>query len=269
MGYPRGVQLRHLAPIALVAGCVLAGCASGPGYKLPPEGGQPDYQLGASYPPPAGVDIVARDRTADAPDGTYGICYLNGFQTQPGEAWDQELLMRDEAGEPLIDPNWPDETLLDTSTSRNREAIAERMRPWIEECATKGFDAVEFDNLDSHLRSGGALTFDDNFALARTLVAIAHDAGLAAGQKNSSEHSRQLKDEAGFDFAVTEECGVFDECDAYRDVYGPHVIGIEYTDTDLDFAAACADGILPASVVLRDRDLVGPDDPAYRFEVCR
>lgn len=96
----------------------------------------------------------------------------------------------------------------------------------------------------------------------------AHGAGLAAAQKNSSESSQRLRDEAGFDFVVAEECAVFDECDAYREVYGEHVIDIEYSDTDLDFARACADGVLPASAVLRDRLLTGPDDPDYVFETC-
>lgn len=258
----------RLLVITIAALCLLSGCATAStGVTLPPEGGTPDYQLGAAYAPPAGVDIVARDRTAPAPQGVYAICYVNGFQTQPGDDWDERMLLHDASGVPLTDPNWPDETLLDTSTAANRRAIADRVGPWIRGCADAGYDAVEFDNLDSHLRSDSALTFDDNLALARLFIDIAHDAGLAAGQKNSGEHSRRLH-EAGFDFAVAEECAVFDECDAYRAVYGPHVIDIEYTDTDLDFRRACADGLLLPSTVLRDRDLVGPDDPDYAFDTC-
>ena len=71
---------------------MLTGCAGEPQITLPPDGGTPDYQLGAAYPPPDGVEIVARARTASPPPGVYAICYINGFQTQPGEDWDDDLL---------------------------------------------------------------------------------------------------------------------------------------------------------------------------------
>src|SRR5262247_2141813 len=53
---------------------------------LPPENAGLDYQLGGAYPPPSGVQIVSRDRTASPAAGLYSICYVNGFQIQPGEA---------------------------------------------------------------------------------------------------------------------------------------------------------------------------------------
>ena len=75
-----------------------------------------------------------------------------------------------------------------------------------------------------------------------------------------------LREEAGFDFAVVEECAEFDECEAYEAVYGDHVIAIEYDGTV--FLTACSDGQLPESAVLRDRDLSAPEDPGYVFELC-
>lgn len=235
---------------------------------LPPIGAVPDYQLGASYPPPAGVTVVARDRTEAPPEDVYSICYLNGFQTQPGELadWPGDLILHND-DEPVFDPDWPDEALLDTTTESNREAIAAIVVPWIRGCADSGFDAVEFDNLDTYTRSDGALTLADNLALAATLVAAAHDAGLAAGQKNAAEDAAVLRDEAGFDFAISEECAAYDECDAYADVYGEHVIDIEYGDPAA-FAAACEEDRMPRSAVLRDRGLTAPGDPDYVFELC-
>jgi hypothetical protein len=52
-------------------------------------------------------------------------------------------------------------------------------------------------------------------------------------------------------------------------VYGEHVIDIEYTD-DLrgEFADVCADPQVPASTILRDRDLTTPDSAEYVFESC-
>ncbi|WP_260857282.1 endo alpha-1,4 polygalactosaminidase [Microbacterium sp. 1.5R] len=236
-----------------------------------PSGAQPDYQLGGAYDPADGVGIVGRDRSDEPADGVYSICYVNGFQTQPGEldAWPDDLLLQD-AGEPVFDPDWPDEALLDTSTGEHRERIAEIVGPWIDGCADAGFDAVEFDNLDSYTRSDDALSLDDNLALGALFVARAHSSGLAAGQKNAAEDAVALRDRAGFDFAVVEECAAYEECGAYTAVYGDQVIDIEYTDgLPRPFAEMCADPDSPASMVLRDRDLQPGGAEGHVFETCR
>ena len=246
------------------------GTGSSADVALPPTGALPDYQLGGAYDPPEGVGIVGRDRSAEPAAGLYSVCYVNGFQTQPGEldAWPDDLLLRD-GDEVVFDPDWPDEALLDTGSAAQRSRIAEIVIPWIEGCADSGFQAVEFDNLDSFSRSGGALSLDANLALAELLVDAAHGVGLAAGQKNAAEHADVLKERAGFDFAVTEECAAYAECGAYTAVYGAHVIDIEYTDQlPRPFTEMCADPDAPASTVLRDRDLVTPDDEGYVFAGC-
>ena len=241
---------------------LLSGCAAGF-----PEGAQPDYQLGGAYDAPAGVGIVARD-SQERPAGVYDICYVNGFQTQPGVEWPDALLLHDETGAPLIDPNWPDETLLDLSTAEQREQASVIIGESIDRCADAGFDAVEFDNLDSFTRSGGLLTEGNNVAFATTLAELAHDNGLLAGQKNSAELSANGP-AIGFDFAVAEECHRWDECAAYTEVYGDHVVDIEYFD-DLrgSVATVCADENTPALTVVRDRNLTTPESADYRYEVC-
>lgn len=244
--------------------------AGSPGVTLPPAGAVPDYQLGGAYDPATGVGVVGRDRGDDPADGVYSICYVNGFQTQPGELdeWPDDLLLQGDDG-PVFDPDWPDEVLLDTSTSARREAIAALVGPWIEGCAAAGFQAVEFDNLDTYSRSDGALSLDDNLALATLFVEIAHDAGLAAGQKNAAEDAVDLHERAGFDFAVVEECAAYRECGAYTAVYGDHVIDIEYTDElPRPFAEVCADPETPDSVVLRDRRLLTVGTEGHVFETC-
>lgn len=239
-------------------------------FALPPAGATPDYQLGGAYEPAAGVGIVGRDRSDDPAEGLYSICYVNGFQTQPGEleSWPEDLLLQRD-GAPVFDPDWPDEALLDTSTDDRRQRVAEVVGPWIQGCADAGFDAVEFDNLDSYTRSADALSLEDNLALAKLLVDIAHDSGLAAGQKNAAEDAARLHEDAGFDFAVVEECGAYDECAAFTDVYGEHVVDIEYSDElPRAFAEMCVDDESPPSMVLRDRDLVTPGHEEYVFETC-
>ncbi|GAA2461962.1 endo alpha-1,4 polygalactosaminidase [Agromyces soli] len=244
--------------------------STAPGVVLPPAGVVPDYQLGGAYEPAEGVGVVARDRSAPPAAGRYSICYVNGFQTQPGELeeWPAELLLQRD-GAPVFDPDWPDEALLDHSTPERRAAIAALVGPWIAGCAEAGYDAVEFDNLDSYTRSHGALTLDGAVELAGMLVAAAHALGLAAGQKNAAEDAAVLRERAGFDFAVTEECAAYEECGAYAAVYGDRVIDIEYADElPVPFAELCRSPDAPRSMVLRDRQLTVPGEPAYVFETC-
>ncbi|WP_437583773.1 endo alpha-1,4 polygalactosaminidase [Paramicrobacterium sp. CJ85] len=249
----------------------------------PPPPGAFDYQLGGAYAPPDDVAIVVRDSTASPLATAYSVCYVNAFQTQPGEqdAWEGLILL--DGREPVADPAWPDELLLDTSSAQLRTAIAERLQTPLEHCADAGFDAVEFDNLDSYERSSGALTLEDNAALAAELIERAHGLGLAAAQKNAAEllaahlPSSGSSASAGpdtahggderragldFDFAIVEECGAFDECDAFMAHY-EIVLDIEYDATAFD--DACEDGSLPAAAILRDLDLVAGGEPRLRL----
>jgi hypothetical protein len=52
---------------------------------------------------------------------------------------------------------------------------------------------------------------------------------------------------------VSEECGRYDECDAYVDDFGDQVLMIEYRAAD--FEATCSAYAATHAVVLRDRDL--------------
>jgi len=264
--------------VAAVSVLALAGCAATPA-PTPEETGTDawsgafDYQLGGGYEPADGVTIVARDRTDSPADGLLNICYVNGFQSQPQEAdfWLNEhpdLLLRDTGGEPIVDENWPDEFLFDTSTEDKRGRLAEIIFGWIDGCAADGFQAVEFDNLDSFLRSDGQLDVEDNVALASALASRVHENFLMAGQKNAAELTGRGAD-IGFDFAVAEECYRWDECASYTDAYGEYVVNTEYTD-DLRGSVEdmCADPSAPPLTIVRDRDLVTPDDPEYHYESC-
>ncbi|AQP47063.1 hypothetical protein BW730_05565 [Tessaracoccus aquimaris] len=253
-----------------VLACLLAaGCGAAQEGVQAPTGARPDYQLGTAYPPADDVEILVRDRTASPVEGLYNVCYVNAFQSQPGEeqGWESAGLLLLDGGVPVVDEEW-DEALLDTSTPDARQAVAEVVGGWIDGCAEDGFAAVEFDNLDSHLRSHGLLTVDDNLALASLLVDRAHRAGLAAGQKNAAELVDRAR-EIGFDFAVAEECQEYDECDAYTEAYGRGVIQVEYADQpESNLAESCAARGGEISVVRRDRDLVAPGEEGYLAQWC-
>lgn len=295
------------ASAAALATLALASCApavTGPtAIALPPANGTFDYQLGGAYPPADDVEVVSRDRTGRPVPGVYSICYVNLLQTQPDEPgqsaddppygttawWEQnhpELLLRDVDGALVMDDVWG-EALFDVRTPARREALLAVQRDWIDGCAEAGFDAVEPDNLDTHTRSGGLLTFAQTRAYLELVVPLAHARGLAIAQKNTAgvdgygdtgDRFVGTDPPQGFDFAIAEECGVYDECAAYTAVYGDLVYEIEYTDDNPTvtrdgemrtvYAWACLDRGASISVLLRDRELVPAGDPAYHVETC-
>lgn len=261
--------MKRLAVVAVVlGGCALSESAGDGPVELPPANGELDYQLGGAYEPPADVEIVSRDRL-DPPDaGRYSICYVNGFQTQPDEAafWSDrpELVLFDDGGAPRMDPEWPGELILDTSTPAKRAELVEIVGEWIDGCAAAGFDAVEIDNLDTFTRFADALDEESAVAYARALADRAHEAGLAIGQKNTAElvdrHS-----ETTFDFAVVEQCNEYEECDVFIAGYRDQVYVIEYEPAA--FAAGCA-AYPELSIVLRDVELSTPDAATYVRYQC-
>ncbi|HEY0448675.1 endo alpha-1,4 polygalactosaminidase [Actinophytocola sp.] len=260
-------MLRLVVLLALVvAGC---GRADGSSVAAFPADVPADYQLGGAYPPPDGVGLVVRDRTAAPADGAYNVCYVNGFQTQPDAiGWwrreHDELLLRDAHGNYVEDKEWG-ELLLDITTPANREAIAGIVGPWIAGCAADGYEAVEIDNLDTYDRSGGLVDRSAALAYATLLTRAAHDANLAIGQKNAPDIAAEAH-AAGFDFAIAEECGRYDECAGYTGVYGDAVLVIEYRRED--FATTCAGFGDRLSVVLRDVALTTPDAPEHTYDAC-
>ncbi|GHE06649.1 endo alpha-1,4 polygalactosaminidase [Streptomyces alanosinicus] len=229
--------------------------------RLPPRGAGFDYQIGGAYPPPKGVRIVSRDRSDSPAPGLYNICYVNAFQAQPEErsSWPAGLLLRDAHGRAVIDEDW-NEALLDIGTPAKRERVAERVNQWIDGCAKKGFDAVEPDNYDSYTRSRHLLSGADATAFMALLSRHAHTRHLAIAQKNTAELAG-VRGRAGLDFAVTEECGQYDECGVYAKAFDDRVVDIEYTDSGLRSALARWNHRL--SIVRRDRDVSTPGSRGY------
>jgi hypothetical protein len=236
--------------------------------RLPPANAPFDYQLGGPYAVPRGVQIVSRDRTERPAAGVFNICYVNGFQAQPdaNDFWLNDhptLVLRDSAGNPVIDPDW-DEMLLDVRTAAKRTELAAIVGGWIQQCGRDGFDAVEIDNLDTYSRSGGRITEANAIAYMRLLSDVAHASGLAIAQKNSSEIATR-RVEMGTDFAVAEECNRYSECDVYTAAYGNNVFVIEYRRGD--FTTGCS-RYPNLSIVLRDLNLVPAGSAGYVFDGC-
>jgi len=262
------VMLGLVVPLAVGATTTSAAAA----IRKPPVNGKFDYQIGGGYQPATGVSILDRDRTDRPLAGKYNICYVNAFQVQPGElSWwkkhHSRLLLR-KAGRLVVDQGW-NEVLLDVSTAAKRRSLATVVNRWVDGCARKGFQAVEFDNLDSYSRSKGRLRLSQDLAFAKQITKHAHSLGLAVGQKNTAELGARGKTQAKFDFAIVEECQRYLECDQFLQVFGNHVIEIEYTDyPSVEFAAACRARGSHISIVRRDRNLTRPGNTRYAYQAC-
>ena len=250
-------------------------------YAPPPVNAGFDYQIGGDYPLPAGVQVVSRDWFSGqpAPDPAYSICYVNAFQTQANEpgtdrpdersAWPRRLVLS-KLGD---DPKWGGEYLVDVSSARKRRQAASWIDQMLDGCARKGYEAVEFDNLDSWTRFNGTplagrVPFGKAEAVkfAATLTRRAHAQGLAVAQKNTLNFSSRDSRRVGFDFAIAEDCARYHECQAYRRVYGDHVIAVEYRRPL--FRKACRAIGADVSVVLRDRQVSRPGDRNYLYDAC-
>ncbi|KAI6207330.1 hypothetical protein M3Y99_01847900 [Aphelenchoides fujianensis] len=232
--------------------------------------------IGGPYKPKAAVKIVSRDVSVAPAAGVYSICYINAFQTQPSaKNWwikNHPTLLLKSGGQYVEDPEWKGEYILDTRTAKNRAAIAAIVGKWIDQCAQKGYKAIEPDNLDSYTRSKRLITKQNNLDYAKLLAARAHKNNLAFGQKNDATITKAQAKAVGFDFGIVEECQEFKECGKYDAVYGNHWIEIEYTDVKnaaAIFNAACKARGNRISLIQRDRDVVTPSNKEeYIYKVC-
>jgi hypothetical protein len=265
--------MRRAALAALIVLAAAGAATAAPISHVPPNAGF-DYQIGGDYPLPEGVSVVSRDWFAGdpAPEPAYSICYINAFQTQPDipgvdrpderRNWPRRLVLT-EAGD---DPNWEGEYPIDLRSARKRRAAAAWVGRMIDGCADKGYRAVEYDNLDAWTRFDGPFGKPETLDYAHRITRYAHRRGLAVGQKNTVELTVKQVRRVGFDFAVVESCGRYDECERYRRAHGDRVLAIEYRRKD--FAATCAAVGDEIAVVLRDRAVSTPRSDAYVFDAC-
>jgi len=183
--------------------------------------------------------------------GIRTVCYLSAGTFEDGRP------DADDYPEEILGNTWDewDERYVDIS---RLDLLGPILEARLDLCVSKGFSAVEPDNIDTYgADTGFALTGDDAVAFARWFADQAHRRGLAVAQKNLPEFAADLAD--AFDFAVTEDCvadGWCDETSPYRTA-GKAILDAEYTDrmdSLPDDLCEAARG-LGISVLLADRDL--------------
>ena len=165
-------------------------------------------------------------------DGSAVVCYISAG------SWERFRPDADRFPERVLGrPNgWPGERWLDISRRAVLRPIMERR---LDMCARKGFDAVEFDNVDGYANATGfPLTGADQLRYNVFFANAAHRRGLSALLKNDLGQIRTLL--PYFDAALNEQCHQYDECgrlDAFVED-GKAVFGVEYK---LDADEFCAE----------------------------
>jgi len=195
--------------------------------------------------PVAAYDIDGFENTAAEVStlhakGIHVICYID---VGTYEDW------REDAGKfpPEVIGNsngWPGEDYLNiANTSALEPIIAKRF----EMCKTKGFDAVEPDNVDTYEevgKTGFSLTPAEQLTYNEWIATEVHSLGMAVLQKNDGEQTSEL--EPHFDGALTEQCNQYAECSNFQAYLtaGKPVLNAEYSS--FSCAADNAAGIMGA-----------------------
>ncbi len=212
-----------------------------PARWKPPVGASWQYQLQGAVDTTVGASVFDIDGF-DTPSsvvqklhsqGKRVICYLSGGTW---EDW------RPDAGQfPSsilgMSNGWPGEKWLDIRAVGVLKPIMQARVA--QQCQGKGFDAVEWDNVDGYANNSGfPLTYQDQLAYNRMLAGLAHDAGLSVGLKNDLDQVADLV--TLFDFAVNEQCNQYNECGALSPFInsGKPVFQVEYKLTVADFCPA-------------------------------
>lgn len=169
------------------------------------------------------LDTSAATVAALHAKGRRVVCYINAGAW---ENWRPDAGRYPRSVKGLALAGWPGERWLDV---RRIDLLGPILADRLDMCRAKGFDGVEFDNVDGYAnRSGFPLTAADQLAFDKWLAARAHERGLAVGLKNTLDLADEL--EPHFDFAILEQCFWYRECSLAAPFVdaGKSVVDIEY-----------------------------------------
>lgn len=204
-----------------------------------------DWILGGKLPgtPPAvdyldldGFDTPASYVTAAKANSTKTICYISVGTLEnwrPDKKAFKKLDRKQRGkGKPAIIgkkyPEWPGERWLNF---KRYKVFLKLMVARMKMCRSKGFELVEFDNLDAYENRTGFNTAKRHAVkYARALAKKANKTGLVAVHKNTPELNKKL--EPYFGAQLLEDCALYKFCDEssrYR-AAGKPVFNAEYPE---------------------------------------
>ncbi|NPV87667.1 MAG: endo alpha-1,4 polygalactosaminidase [Anaerolineae bacterium] len=204
-------------------------------------------------------DIDLFDNTPDVvsrlhAQGSKVICYISAGSW---EDWreDKDRFPNEIIGKKYI--GWSGERWLDI---RRIDLLAPIMRARLDLCKSKGFDAVEPDNIDGYdTDTGFPLTYEDQLRYNLWLAEEAHARNLAIALKNNPEQVTDLL--PFYDFAISEDCFAQGWCEKMLPFIhsGKAVLAAEYTDTGIQLQDVCPQASqMSFSVILKNRSLDAP-----------
>lgn len=159
-------------------------------------------------------------------ESAWVACYFSAGSWEPYRP-DRRAFPQDVRGEPI--QGFEDERWLDVRRLRVLLPIMERR---LDLCQRKGFDGVDFDNVDAWTNDTGfPLTRADSLRYVRILAREALQRGLSPGLKNALGLIPDVVDRYGW--AVNEQCVQYRECRHYRPFVeaGKAVFILEYRGT--------------------------------------
>ena len=179
------------------------------------------------------VDNAASTVAGLRAKGTQVICYIS---VGTYESWRPDAASFP-AGLLGSGNGWPGEKWLNVSLEDTYYAQLQAiMTARLQMCSSKGFDAVEFDNMDGSENSTGfAVSSTQNNTYLEWLAATAHSLELAAFQKNYVDQSAVL---APFlDGAIDEECFQYIECSSLAPytAAGKPILEAEYSTSPASY----------------------------------
>lgn len=157
-----------------------------------------------------GFDADSNDVDLIHDNGAMAVCYLSAGTAEDWRS-DFDDLHPDYTGNESEE--WGGEWFIDYTNPE----VLDVMEARIEMCAEKGFDAVEWDNVDIYGyptgTTGLSLSYSDQLEYNTWLANQTHARGMSVALKNDAD---QVDDLVGlFDFAIVEECHEYEECGSY------------------------------------------------------
>jgi hypothetical protein len=235
----------------------------------PPVGSAWQWQLGCDTPDTCAnlevqvdwYDLDWEETPATTIDaihaaGAHAACYIS---TGTWEDWraDRDAFPAEVIGNDYDE--WPGEKWLDV---RRIDLLGPIMARRMAVCKAKGFDGVQFDNLDGWGTDNGFdLTREDDLIYAAWLANTAHAMGLSAAWENAVENLPALI--PYMDWFIIEDCARWDECALTLPMItaGKFVGAAEYSDEYGlgEFLALCpAFEDQQIAALFKARDLTSP-----------
>jgi len=167
--------------------------------------------------------------------GRHVVCYIDAgsWENWRPDAGDYPAAVKGKTMD-----GWPGERWLDI---RRIDVLRPILNSRLDMCAARGFDGVEFDNVDGYSNNTGfPLTASDQLAFDRWLANAGHAHGLGVGLKNTP--SLAVKLEPSFDFSIVEQCVQYRECSSFAPFLNANkpMLDIEYSRSPTEFCAKAA-----------------------------